>query len=444
MNKQTIGFAGLSHLGIIYSAASAARGFSVVAFDPRTDLTADLAHGRFPVAEPGLDDLYREHSARLTYTSDASRLAHCQLVFVALDVTTNDSNQSDLGPLEKLLAEVTPQLAHGATLVIMSQLPPGYSRKLSAKLADNKLRDNQLFYQVETLVFGNAVDRAVHPERIIIGSDKVGADKVGSDKTGSDKPGEALPAHYAAYLKAFECPTVLMRYESAELCKIAINCFLVSSIATSNTLAEVCERIGADWREIVPALRLDQRIGTKAYLTPGLGIAGGNLERDLVTVQRLAEENGCDASVVTAWQRNSMYRKDWVLGRLFASGLLQNTEQTRIGVWGLAYKQDTHSTKNSPSLALLRALNAYSCQAYDPVAKIDAGQFPHVRVCDAAEEAAQDSDVLLVMTPWREFASAPLERLLPRMRGRKVIDPYGVLAEARCRQLGYQYERLGA
>ena len=419
-----IGFVGLSHLGIVYSAASAARDFPVVAFDDRPGLAGDLSAGRFPVTEPGLTKICQEYSARLRYTSDERQLEACRLVFVTLDVTTNDANQSDLAPLETLLAKVMPHLTPGAALVLMSQVPPGFSRQLAAKLPAGV----ELYYQVETLVFGNAVARAVHPERIIVGAREVGA---------------AWPEQYTAYLEAFDCPILRMRYESAELCKIAINCFLVSSVATSNTLAEICERIGADWREIVPALRLDQRIGPHAYLAPGLGIAGGNLERDLVTVQRLAAENGCDASVVTAWQRNSQYRKDWVLGRLFESGLLKDPQRTVIGVWGLAYKQDTHSTKNSPSLHLLQTLDSYSFRAYDPAAQVDGVQFPHVRLCSGMEDAAQGADVLLVMTPWREFGTAQLDTVLPFMRGRIVLDPYGVLPEKRCQQLGYRYQRMG-
>jgi UDPglucose 6-dehydrogenase len=424
-----IGFAGLSHLGMVYSAASAARGFEVVAFDDRPELTADLAAGRLPVVEPGLAELCREHRAKLRYTSDERQLAQCRLVFVALDVATDDANESDLTHLESLLARVLPQLAPGTTLVIMSQVPPGFSRRLEMRLSAGV----ELYYQVETLIFGNAVARAVNPERII----------VGCDARCGETPA-ALPSLYASYLQAFDCPILCMRYESAELCKIALNCFLVSSVATSNTLAGICERIGADWREIVPALRSDRRIGPHAYLDPGLGIAGGNLERDLVTVQRLAAENGCDAGVVTAWQRNSQYRKDWVLGRLFESGLLNRPEQTRIGVWGLAYKQETHSTKNSPSLGLLRALHTYSFQAYDPVAQIKSVEFPQVRICSGMEEAAREADVLVVMTPWREFADARLDTVLPCMRGRTVLDPLGVLAERNCQELGYQYQRIGA
>src|SRR5207253_8820951 len=118
---------------------------------------------------------------------------------------------------------------------------------------------------------------------------------------------------YAELLSAFDCPVLVMRYESAELTKISINMCLVSSVSVANTMAELCVKIGADWSEIVPALKLDKRIGEYAYLSPGLGIAGGNLERDLATVVSLANEFGTDDGVVDAWISNSRYRRDWAL-----------------------------------------------------------------------------------------------------------------------------------
>jgi UDPglucose 6-dehydrogenase len=421
----TIGFAGLSHLGIVYSMAAAVHGFSVLAYDQRPGIAGELAAGRFPINEPGLDDAWREQGRRIAYCDDVSLLAGCSLIFITLDVPTDEANNSNLAPLEALIDRVSATAAPETTLVLMSQVPPGFCRRLASRLP-SRLR---LFYQVETLVFGNAVERAVHPERYMVGS---------ADGTGG------LPDLYSRYLEAFGCPVLPMRFESAELCKIAINCFLVSSVTTSNTLAEICEKIGADWSEIVPALRLDRRIGPYAYLSPGLGIAGGNLERDLVTALRLAAENGCDARVVTAWQLNSAYRRDWVLRELFRLGLLQSPAKTLLGVWGLAYKQDTHSTKNSPALALLNVLAEYRCRAYDPEARIDAGGFPHVAICSSALDAAQGADALLVMTPWREFARVDLKALRTATGGDQILDPYGVLDGQRCRELGFDYHQLGA
>ncbi len=420
----TIGFAGLSHLGTIYSMAAAARSFTVLAFDERRELTKELGMRQFPIVEPGLEETAREHGGRIRYTSEAQELAGCGLVFITLDVATNESNTSDLAPLEALIEKVSASIRSDALLAIMSQVPPGFCRSLSARLPAGL----QLFHQVETLIFGNAMERAIHPERLIVGC--------------ADPAGE-LPERYRRYLDAFDCPVLPMRYESAELCKAAINCFLVSSVTTSNTLAEICERIGADWSEIVPALRLDKRIGPHAYLSPGLGIAGGNLERDLVTVQRLAAENGCDARVVTAWQEKSRHDRDWVLRVLFGAGALARSGSVSLAVWGLAYKAGTHSTRNSPSLALLDALPAYSFRAYDPVAKIDR-EFPAVRQCGSALEAAEGAAALIVMTPWNEFSGISAGEVKARMSGVHIVDPYRVLDGRAFRESGFEYHCRGA
>jgi UDPglucose 6-dehydrogenase len=327
--------------------------------------------------------------------------------------------------LERLIAGVSGSAATGATLVILSQVPPGFSRRVQRQLSSRV----QVFYQVETLIFGNAVERALKPERYMVGC---------SDPTAG------FPEMYGRFLRSFGCPLLPMRYESAELCKIAINCFLVSSVSTSNMLAEICENIGADWSELVPALRLDRRIGPHAYLSPGLGIAGGNLERDLVTVKNLSAEHGADARLVTAWQQNSHYRKDWALRLLHQEGLLRQSPASLLCVWGVAYKPDTHSTKNSPALALIQALREYRLLTYDPAVKPDTEEFPSVQTCNSALDAARNADAVIIMTPWKEFSEVPLAQLKQAMRGNHLLDPYGILDGDSCRKLGFDYHRLGA
>jgi UDPglucose 6-dehydrogenase len=420
-----IGFIGLSHLGLNYSLAAAAKGFDVMAYDPDRALTAQCAAGEFSLDEPGYNALSAQHRARLNYTSSETALAECELVFYSLDVATDEHNESDLGPLTALIRATAPHLSAGTAAVVLSQVSPGYTRQLRTELRDLSAAD--FYYQVETLIFGRAVDRALHPERFIVGA---------------DDPARPLPAPLQTWHAAFGCPVLVMRLESAELAKIAINLFLVSTVATTNTLAEICEAIGADWNEIAPALRLDERIGPHAYLTPGLGIAGGNLERDLVTVQSLASKHGTEAGTVKAWQRNSAHRRGWAIRQLQLA-LPHQENPPVLAVWGLAYKANTHSTKNSASLELIRALLNYSIRAHDPVAKIDAAEFPHVRICSSPFEAAEGADALLVMTPWSSYGSLPLQELPNILRGRVIIDPYAVLNGAHCRVLGFEYHRLG-
>jgi UDPglucose 6-dehydrogenase len=177
-------------------------------------------------------------------------------------------------------------------------------------------------------------------------------------------------------------------------------------------------------------------------LKPGLGIAGGNLERDLVTVQSLADRHGTEAGIVTAWQRNSRHRRDWA-SRKIQRALSTNEHRSVLAIWGFAYKVDTHSTKNSPSLELMRALRGHRIRAHDPVAQIDAAEFPHVTIFSSPLAAAEGADALLVMTPWSSYASLPVKELRKLLRGRVIIDPYAVLDETQCRDLGFEYYRLG-
>lgn len=419
MTRPVIGFAGLTHLGINSAVAAAAQGFPVVGYDRDPARARALADGNPPVLEPQLPELLAEHRDRLTFTSDLATLATCDVVYIAIDVPTNDQGQSDLTPIDAIIAEVTSVLRADGVLVVLCQVPPGFTRQVQWPEA---LR----YYQVETLIFGRAIERATKPERFMVGC----AD-----------PTQPMEPRLAEFLGSFGCPILPMRYESAELAKIAINMCLIASVSTANTLAEVCEQIGADWAEISPALKLDRRIGQYSYLSPGLGISGGNLERDLATVINLADEHETDGGVVRAWRANSQHRKDWPF-RALTKLVLRQAPDAKVGVLGLTYKENTNSTKNSPAIELLKHLGGRAVQAFDPAAP---AAIPGVTIqrVSSALDAARDADVLLVMTPWPEFKSISPAELAEAMRGRVVIDPYKLLDGDELVELGFTYAALG-
>lgn len=415
MSRAVIGFAGMTHLGVNSAAAAMARGFDVVAYDPDAATIRALEAGAPPVTEPGLEETLRQHARRARYTTREADLRACDVVYISSDVSTDDEGRSDLDPVKALIRKAAAALHARAVLVVLCQVPPGFTRALD-------LPKERLYYQVETLVFGRALERALNPERFIVGC----AD-----------PAAPLPPPYQAFLSAFGSPILPMRYESAELAKIAINCCLVSSISVANTLAELCEGIGADWSEIVPALKLDKRIGQHAYLAPGLGIAGGNLERDLATVIRFSEELKTDASVVKAWLANSRYRRDWA-ARTIRKLLLHKNPQAVIAIWGLAYKENTHSVKNSPSLATIAQLGEAKLRLHDPVVRV-----AKEKTCESALEAARGADALMILTPWPQYREIDCGEIAGAMRGRTVLDPYAVLAPAKAAKAGLEVHTLG-
>jgi UDPglucose 6-dehydrogenase len=419
-----IGFAGMTHLGVISALAAAERGCLVIGFDPDESVTSALSRGVLPVDEPGLPALLQKHAKeaeRVTFANRLDSLSACDLVYIARDTPTDHSGASDVSSIRALVDLVIPALRRDAVLVVLSQVPPGFTRSIAWPPA-------QRFCHVETLIFGRAVARALEPERFIVGC----AD-----------PSVSLPVPLSEYLNAFGCPVLPMRYESAELAKISINMCLVASVSVANTLAELCEQVGADWRDIVPALRLDQRIGPHAYLSPGLGISGGNLERDLATVCRLADAHGTDAGVVRAWIDNSVHRRDWALARVHDRVIARVPEPT-LAVLGLAYKENTASTKNSPSLALLAALHPFPVRVYDPVVLPSKEFHPKLSGASTALDTCTDADALVIMTPWPEFRDLRPSDITARLRGRTVIDPYGMLDSRACRAEGLDHVVLGA
>src|SRR3984957_8278630 len=174
----------MTHLGLVSASAAAAQGFRTVAFDADAALIGRLQHAELPISEPGLLDLIERNKCDLVFAADVAALGECDVVYVAVDVPTDDLGQSDLTPIKAMVERVLPELAGKAVLVILSQVPPGYTRALPAAA-------DRLYYQVETLVFGRAVERATKPERFIVGC--------------ADARQPLAPA-LNAFLESFDCP----------------------------------------------------------------------------------------------------------------------------------------------------------------------------------------------------------------------------------------------
>ncbi len=421
MSRPRIGFAGMTHLGLVSAAAVCSKGFPTVCYDGDAELVGELDRGRLPIVEPGLGDLMTANGDRQTFTARIGDLGPCDVVYIAPDVPTDDEGRSDLSGISALIEKVAAAMGDGAVMVVLSQVPPGFTRDLTGVSAE------RLYYQVETLVFGRAVERATRPERYIVGC----AD-----------PDRPLDPAFAQVLEAMGCPVLKMRYESAELAKISINMCLVASVSVANTMAELCEKVGAVWSEIVPALKLDERIGPHGYLKPGLGIAGGNLERDLATVMRLAEINHTDGGVVRAWIDNSRHRRDWAAQTIRAV-LLDAKPDATVAVWGLAYKENTHSVKNSPALATIAQLGDVSIRVHDPAVPAHVAAHPRAEGVGDPLEAARGADALMILTPWSQYREIAPAEIAEVLSGRVLLDPYAILDGKAAAAAGLDYYSLG-
>jgi len=415
MNK--IGFCGMSHLGLCYSTAAAEKGFQITCFDFDEKKINHLKKSNLEVEEPELKELINKNKKKILYTKDISELSTCNFVYFSLDVNTNNRGKSDKKILINNLKILILNLDKNVPLIILSQVPPGFTRSF------NKIK-RKLYYQVETLIFGNAMFRALYPERFIIGS---------NDSL------DTLPDSINIFLKSFNCPILIMGYESAELSKIAINCYLASTLSITNTLSEISDSLGGNWNEIIPTLQLDKRIGEFAYLKPGLGISGGNIERDLATIQSIGFKNNANVKCIESIISLSKYSKQW-LYRNIKEHVGKNSN-LKIALLGLAYKENTNSIKNSPSIELLKKIKNFSIKVYDPLVKDI--NIKGVIICNSAKEAMQNADILVIATPWQEFKNLEVSIIKDQMNGNIIIDPYKILNEKILKKINFNYYCIG-
>ena len=396
--KILLGYSGISHLSLNYASVSAEKGFKVICYDQDINLINNLKFGKIEIFEPGLQKLLSKNKKKIIFTNDINLLKKCNLVFIALDIQTDSEGKSIFNKLNKVIQLTTKNINKNCILIIQSQVPPGF-------ISNIKWNKKKLYYQVETLIFGEAVKRALSPERIIIG-----------------KNNDRLNKNYKIYLEKFKCPKILMNYKSAELTKIFINIYLISQVTTTNVLSEYTENNGANWNDIKKAIMFDKRIGKNAYLSPGLGISGGNLERDLKTLSKLSNQRTEYKNLFNLFSKISNIRKDWVLFKLKKFRYLEKFKN--IGILGLSYKEGTNSIKNSPSINLIKKIKKLKMsiiRTYDPKAK-----YENVKQMKDFKMVIKNSSMIILMTPWEIFKSINFKNF---DNVKIIIDPYNLVSK---------------
>jgi UDPglucose 6-dehydrogenase len=418
--KLKVAFLGLSHLGIVSSISLAAKKVECLGLEQNEEKVSKLNAQEWTIKEPGLFEAFQKAREFISFSSDLNHLAECDVVYISQDVPTDENGESNLVAIESLIIAAREKISSRTIIVILCQVPPGFTRRMS------KLHRN-IYYQVETLVFGDAFRRAAAPERIILGALEVNS---------------PLDYRMKSILSLFSCPIILMDFESAELTKISINAFLASSVTTTNSLNEVARSIGANWNSIKKALQLDSRIGSHAYLTPGLGLSGGNIERDLRTLVKLRRVAPEASKLFRFFLSESERQREW-LSKTIVSEVLQENSKLMIGILGISYKPNTHSTKNAMSIDLCRKFPRNIAGVYDPQAVLPE-EFSNLTVFNSPIECIKASDAIVIASPWSEFANLDFE-LLKRENQRelKVIDPYSIV-EKRDRYNEIKLIRLSA
>ncbi len=410
-------------MGLTTGASLASLGHRVTCVDVDRAKVARLAAGRVDIMEPGLAELVARgltggHLSFVVGAREAVRGA--EAVFLCVPTPMGAGGEADLRAVESVVTEVADVLPAGCAVITKSTVPVGTARRIQSLLGRP---DVPVVSNPEFLREGTAVADFLGPDRIVVGSDDPDA------------------AHRVAGLyRQLRAPSVITDAASAELVKYAANCFLAMKLSYVNSVAELCERLGADIEAVTEGMGHDRRIG-RSFLKPGPGWGGSCLPKDTSALLRVAEAARFDFGLLAAAVQENFAQRDRVIAKI-AGAVGGRLAGARIGLLGLTFKAGTNDLRDSPALSVASMLSAHGADiaAYDPA--VD-GELPGMTVFGDAYRAARGADAVVLLTEWPEFRQLDWAYLAGQMRGDAVIDTRNLLEPRVVLDAGLSWQGIG-
>lgn len=433
MFTRSVAVIGAGYVGMTTGACLASLGHRVTCADRDTTKVAQLRRGEVPILEPRLPDLVAEGIAagRLRFVIDpVEAVRDAEVVYLCLPTPMGVGGVADLAAVESVLAQLRDQLPAGCVVVNKSTVPVGtaaHTRDLLGR------PDIAVVSNPEFLREGSAVADFLNPDRIVVGSDQQDA-------------AERVAALYAR----LGAPAVLTDAASAELVKYAANCFLAMKLSYVNAIAELCERLGANVRDVTEGMGYDRRIG-QAFLSPGPGWGGSCLPKDVHALLQVSDGADFEFRLLRATidTNNRQFQRIVDKIRVAVTGSRQGSLRgVQIGLLGLTFKAGTDDLRDSPALAvaaLLRQAGAVLV-GYDPavVAGRDQPELAGITVVNDPVAVAEGSAALVVLTEWAEFRSLDWSKLASVISNSVVVDTRNLLDPDVAGRAGFCYHGLGS
>jgi len=421
---------GIWHQGTVVSACLADLGNNVRGVcDEKT--AAQLNAGQPPVHEPVLSEILQRNlkAGRLSYTTSyAEGLEGAEFVFISTDTPVDMNDDSDLSSIYAIADNIGRYVHNDIVLCVTAQVPIGTSEDLSLTIRNlSSVYSGAVAYVPEFLRLGIAVQTFMEADRFVIGCNA-----------------PSVAERVAALYEPLGRPIVITDIRSAEMAKHASNIFLATSISFINEIANLCEVLGANALEVAKIMKLDCRIGKNAFLSPGLGFAGGTLGREIRALQKIGASHQVPTPLLDAvWQVNSQ-RAQLVSCRL--SSVLGALEGHQIGILGLTYKAGTNTLRRAISLEIIQNLTKQGAKikAFDPLANLsEVNDLPPMQMCTDPYKVADQSDAMVLITEWSDINSLDLRRLRKNMQGDIFLDTRNFFDPIRMKEAGFRYFSIG-
>lgn len=461
----TIAVVGTGYVGLVSAACFAELGHTVWGVDIDEAKVAMLKQGKSPMYEPGLEELIEKNlkNKRLHFTSNLTEaLPHVSIVFSAVATPPDENHTADLRAVFAVAEHVARNAEKPLLFVNKSTVPVGTGKKCEEKMnAILQERGKDFSIPVisnpEFLREGMAVPDTMMPERIVVGINggDSGQETVNSGQwtvdSGTKKtdnrslatdhsPRDLIEELYRPITRVGK-PLVFMSRESAEIVKYAANTFLATKISFINMLTELCEKTGANIRDVAQGIGLDSRIGPR-FLHAGIGYGGSCFPKDVKALMATAKEYDTPMPLIDATDAVNVRQRT----RFIEMILKELPPNAHVAVWGLSFKPKTDDMREAPSTDVINALiNAgHTMSAFDPAAMERAkALMPRISYAADAMNAAKDADALVLLTEWDEFRGADLAALKNTMKGNLLFDGRNVYEPQEAKDAGLVYRGIG-
>ena len=434
---------GTGYVGLVSAACFAEMGNEVHCVDVNPAVVDLLNSGRIHIFEPGLEDLVVRNRAdgRLTFTTSlAEGLQKADFAFITVGTPSRPDGSCDLSFVESVAREIGQHMQGPLIVVDKSTVPVGTADRVRSLICTElQAREKKYTFHVvsnpEFLKEGDALADFMKPDRVIVGTD-------------SEVAAKAMRELYAPFARSRE-KVIVMGVRSAEMTKYAANCMLATKISFINEIASLCEKVGADVRDVRAGIGSDQRIGYH-FIYPGIGYGGSCFPKDVKALIDTAHGTGMTPELLEAVERvNARQKRSMALRVADYFEPQGGVEGRTLALWGLAFKANTDDMREAPSLSIIKELTSRGMhvRAFDPVAADNGRRLladnPLVTIVDDEYEACRGADALLVATEWNQFRNPDFVRVRKTLTAPVLFDGRNLYSPMQMARQGFAYFCVG-
>lgn len=421
---------GTGYVGLIQAACLADLGNVVWGIDVDHKKIENLKKGIIPIYEPGLEEIIKRNykEGRLKFgTGLAPAIKTSEVIFIAVGTPSKNDGQADLSYVEAATEETAKHMDSYKLIVNKSTVPIGTGDIIANIIHKYYKGSFDVASNPEFLREGSAVSDFMQPDRVVIGNASTKAQKI-----------------LARLYQPLNCPILYTDIKTAEMIKYASNSMLATQISFINSIANICECVGANVEDVAMGMKMDGRIGKRAFLSAGIGYGGSCFPKDIKALIQIAKRHDYKFDILEEVEKVNSYQRQALTDKVLKA--LKNPHKKTVAIWGLAFKPRTDDMREAPSIDIIKNLQAQDIkiQAYDPVAQSQAKKiFKNIIYASSPYEAAKGADALTILTEWDEFKQIDLGKIKKYLKEPIIIDGRNIYDSCEMKNLGFIYKSIG-